>query len=181
GPFSLEEIKRDLANQRYQDSDYWAWYEGLDSWVPLHELERLLPATDPGSPSDTPVSEEEHTAPAESAAAAECGQAEQEPGPGIPSGLPFAALEQMFVFTSGEGRTVMESPITRDLCQKVIGEDWARIRDTVPRDVFGRCNIGEQLRRDGSVPSSAWKAMSALKPDIINGARGGAYRVGVRN
>src|SRR3954470_20457958 len=38
GPFTVEEINRDLASRKYSDSDYWAWYEGLSSWVPLHSV-----------------------------------------------------------------------------------------------------------------------------------------------
>src|SRR5438309_11270382 len=38
GPFTVDEINRDLAARRYVDNDYWAWYEGLNSWVPLHSV-----------------------------------------------------------------------------------------------------------------------------------------------
>src|SRR2546423_11338533 len=38
GPFSVEEINSDLAARRYSDSDYWAWYEGLETWIPLHAV-----------------------------------------------------------------------------------------------------------------------------------------------
>jgi hypothetical protein len=38
GPFSLEQINRDLAEGRYTDKDFWAWYEGLSDWVPLYDV-----------------------------------------------------------------------------------------------------------------------------------------------
>ena len=38
GPFSLEQINRDLAAGRYTDEDFWAWYEGLSGWVPLYDV-----------------------------------------------------------------------------------------------------------------------------------------------
>jgi hypothetical protein len=54
------------------------------------------------------------------------------------------------------------------------------LRERVPRDVFGRCDIAQRLRSESAVPSSAWKAMSALKPDLVEKARAGAYRICVR-
>src|SRR5437660_3307761 len=38
GPLTVEQINRDLAARKYNDSDYWAWYEGLESCVPLHAV-----------------------------------------------------------------------------------------------------------------------------------------------
>src|SRR4051812_23852873 len=38
GPFTVEQVNRDLAAGRYNDNDYWAWYEGLASWIPLHSV-----------------------------------------------------------------------------------------------------------------------------------------------
>jgi len=42
GPFTLEQINQDLAAQKYHDSDYWAWYEGLNEWVPLHQVPGVI-------------------------------------------------------------------------------------------------------------------------------------------
>ena len=66
------------------------------------------------------------------------------------------------------------------MLQEIIGEDWSTVRDKVPRDVFGRCNIGERVRSEGKVPPSAWRAMSAIKPALIQRAREGEYRTCVR-
>jgi hypothetical protein len=66
------------------------------------------------------------------------------------------------------------------MLREIIGEDWGTIRDKVPRDVFGRCNIGDRVRTEGNVPSSAWRAMSALKPGLIQRAREGGYHTCVR-
>src|SRR5436190_12089666 len=38
GPFTVEEINRDLAARKYSDNDYWASYDGIGSWVPLHSV-----------------------------------------------------------------------------------------------------------------------------------------------
>ena len=38
GPYTIEQINAGLVQKRFKDTDYWAWYEGLDSWVPLHQV-----------------------------------------------------------------------------------------------------------------------------------------------
>ena len=50
GPYTLEQIKKDLAAHRYRDSDYWAWHEGLTEWVPLYSLPGIS-ATDDSAPA----------------------------------------------------------------------------------------------------------------------------------
>src|ERR1041385_3947845 len=47
GPFTLEEINASLALNKFRDTDYWAWYEGLESWVPLHEVPGITQAREP--------------------------------------------------------------------------------------------------------------------------------------
>jgi len=38
GPFTLDQINRDLAARIYRDDAYWAWHEGLPEWIPLHSV-----------------------------------------------------------------------------------------------------------------------------------------------
>jgi hypothetical protein len=38
GPYTLEQINHDLATKKYRDDDFWAWHEGLPSWMPLYSL-----------------------------------------------------------------------------------------------------------------------------------------------
>ena len=191
GPYTVEQINRDLNSKRYRDTDYWAWYEGLEAWVPLHSVPGVkLPAD---AQADTPAKLQEAPYPTPlqaakpSAAAAQAiSQDPADPeleGAGakeIASGMPASALEQMFVFTSGEGPATMLSPVTALTVKEVTGEDLESLRARVPRDVFGRCNIGERLRREGTVPSSAWRAMSSLKPEVVQRAREGKFRICVR-
>jgi hypothetical protein len=153
GPFTVEQINRDLAANKYQDEDYWAWYEGLDAWVPLHTVPGIV-----DSPHET-------SPPGEAATA---------------SALPIEALEHIFIFTPGEGPAVMESKITTEMLEGIVGADIEAIRAQAPRDVFGRCNIPSQLAAEGHVPQAAWRAMSALKPDLVKQAQAGAYRTCVR-
>src|SRR5215212_6801208 len=51
GPFTLERIKQDLAAKKYNDTDYWAWYEGLSEWVPLHSVPGITPVGAPKPPA----------------------------------------------------------------------------------------------------------------------------------
>jgi len=181
GPYTLEQINHDLAAKKYSDTDYWAWYEGLDAWVPLHTVPgiSILPDQPPEPLTLLEAAPDvERSSPPGRAAAitpTETPEASQ-----VFSGMPSEALEQIFVFTSGEGPVVMKSPVTTVMLQTVTGADLATMREKVPRDVFGRCDIAERLRRESNVPGSAWKAMSALKPALVQQAREGAYRICVR-
>src|ERR1043166_7740768 len=38
GPFTLDEINRDLVAKIYREDSYWAWYEVLSDWLPLYAV-----------------------------------------------------------------------------------------------------------------------------------------------
>jgi hypothetical protein len=38
GPYTVEQINHALATKKYSDADFWAWHEGLPSWMPLYSL-----------------------------------------------------------------------------------------------------------------------------------------------
>ena len=203
GPFTIDQINRDLANRKYRDADYWAWYEGLDAWVPLHAVPGILilpeAANPPAVPQAAPVK-----APAQKAAApmaqpktaqpaSDDGQSETAMAAssaadvdssseiaGLASGFPFSALRQFYIFTAGDGPSAMKSPITAKMVKAIVGEDLARLREKVPRDVFGRCDIAERLRKEKTIPASAWRAMSSLNAELVQQAREGSYRTCVR-
>jgi hypothetical protein len=182
GPFSLEQINANLAARKYRDSDYWAWYEGLDSWVPLHEVPGIINAPKNPAQSNMP----EPSAPAKSDTEIVHRQASDAPGPEKPgasklfSGMRAEGLEHIFVFTNGEGPAAMESPLTDSMLREIVGADLASVGGQAPRDVFGRCSIPAQLAEQGKVPASAWRAMSALRPQLTQQARDGDYRICVR-
>ena len=225
GPFTADQINHDLASKKYKDTDYWAWYDGLSEWVPLHavpgicapgrpqpprpaEAKKAAPAPKPApSPFAVNRSNEAEDAmeaplftrapePAKSAApqpASRMGEDEvlfskkpaqpQEsaaPKAEVGSGMPFAALEQIFVFTTGEGRGVMQLPVVAGMLQDVVGVELNTIRSRVSRDIIGNCDFGERLRRDGAIPEAAWRAMASLKPEVVRLAHEGAYSACVR-
>jgi GYF domain 2 len=182
GPFSLEEINANIAARKFRDSDYWAWYEGLHSWVPLHQVPGIIDAgkslTQVSAP-EPPVMPGGDTEFIQQPAADAANPKKFDPSK-LSSGMPVQALEQVFVFTNGEGPAVMQSPVTSQLLREIIGADFEVILKQAPRDVFGRCSIPAQLAEHGKVPASAWHAMSALKPEITQQARDGSYRICVR-
>jgi hypothetical protein len=193
GPYTLDQINHALAAKKYGDTDYWAWYEGLEAWVPLYSIPGITehaetpapkaPAEEQMIPAEVQavaVAGSAATATASRTAVADPPQKPAAPKKSAASGLPFDALEQIFIFTSGEGPSATQSSITAAMLEEIVGADFQTIRARVPRDVFGRCNIAERLRRDGKVPSSAWRAMSALKPTVVREAQEGNYRACVR-
>jgi hypothetical protein len=50
GPYTLEQINRDLVARKYGDTDYWAWREGLSEWVPLYSLPGIAVAAEAPAP-----------------------------------------------------------------------------------------------------------------------------------
>jgi hypothetical protein len=222
GPFTLDQINNDLAAKKYGGNDYWAWYEGLPSWMPLHSLPgvtgravAVAPAAAP-QPSQAaeppkaiqapppkpaapvviaPVEAKPEPKPAEPpkpAEVAEAAPAPATPAPAseladpaaplmtAPSGLPFSALEQVFIFTTGEGRSVFESQLASHKLEDATGEAVEKIREMVQVNVVGRVDAGVEMMNDGSIPDKAWRAISAIKPEIAERAKAGAYDYCVR-
>lgn len=136
------------------------------------------PSAEPPSPSQ-PAAD----LPLEPAAGEGTTDTEEEPTPlklEGPSGLPFSALEQVFVFTTGEGRTVFESAKVAEVVQDAVGEPLSDVRQRIPMDVVGHADVGVQVLIDGSVPEKAWRAMNAIKPAIAEKAQAGLYEVCIR-
>src|SRR5258707_13589723 len=82
GPYTLDQINRDLASRKYSDTDYWAWYEGLDAWVPLHTVPGIsVPADHPpeflGAPEVAPAVEQTSRAGRAASASTQTSEASQ--------------------------------------------------------------------------------------------------------
>ena len=237
GPFTLEQIKRDLAANRYRDTDYWAWHPGLTEWVPLYRLpgistdtasgpalakapppggvsvagraDAASPGTAPAVTSAAPVPARPQPLPREAAvppaSAAPLERTLASPVPstpqpatpspsplsepeeasgdarqGVSSGMPAVALEQIFLFTTGDGPSAWQSPTVTRMLKEITGEGLDGLPVGVPRDVIAQCAVGELLRPDGSISEAVWRAMAAHRPAIVQQARDRLYHVCVR-
>ena len=196
GPFTVEQINRDLAAKKYQDTDYWAWYEGQGEWVPLHSVPGVLAGTQslevPGggtkveqrAAGDAVGLNPNTAAQAVSAAPTAAGQAREKTPPSfqqqLSSGMPFAALEQIFILTTEDGQAASHSAVTGGMLESVTGEELSAIRQSVPRHVISSCNFLEKLRGGGAFPDVAWRAVANLNPELVYQARQGKFRVCVR-
>ena len=165
GPYTLEQIVQDLAANKYRDTDYWAWHEGLPEWVPLYQLPGIAKDADP-NPASAPVAEPEK----ESAA----------PSPQVSSGMPAGALEQIFMFTTGDGPPLLQSPTVARMLKEIIGTDPEAFPIGIPRDVVARCAAAELLKPDGSISDAVWRAMAAHRPALVQQAREKLYHVCIR-
>ena len=216
GPFSLDQINRDLAAKKYSGNDYWAWYEGLPNWMPLHSLPGVTgkaaavvaaaapePAQTAAPPKAAQAAAPKAAAPAAvepapkpaappKPAAIEIAKPEpaavgtpdfagaEVPLKPVPSGLPFAALDQIFIFTTGQGRSVFESQLATQKLEDTVGEKVDKIRDKATVSVVGHVDAGVEMMHDGSIPDKAWRAIAAIKPAVAEQAKAGAYQFCVR-
>ena len=136
-----------------------------------------------------PLSEPREASPETAAAAATgaSGPTAAEPEEGltaashqVSSGMAASALEQVFMFTSGDGPSAWQSPTVTRMLQAIIGEDPGALRQDVPRDVVARCAVSELLKPDGSNSEAVWRAMAIHRPAIVQQARERLYRICVR-
>ncbi len=186
GPYSLEQINSDLAVGKYAAADYWAWHRGLPEWVPLYSLPGILEtraktasgalpaASNSGLDTDRLNSSAILDQRVEPAAA--------DLGPDkLPSGMSFAGLEHIFLLTSGDGPTGAASASTQMMLQAITGEQIETVRRQAPFDVVGLCNILEALKGDAPIPGAVWRKMASIRPDLLQQAREGSYRICVRS
>ncbi len=99
----------------------------------------------------------------------------------LTSDMPFAAMDHSFLLTSGDGPEALRSEVMQVMLQRIIGEDFEVIRQKVPRDVISRCSVLEELKGQSSTPAVIWKKMAALRPELLQQAREGTYRICVRS
>ena len=193
GPYTLAQIRQDLAANKYRDTDYWAWHEGLPEWVPLYNLPGIsetgtvAPPAPPAPPVPPP---EPATAPATTQAPAPppppaggLPEAEFDPvplPPEVASGMPFAALEHIFLFTTGDGPAAWQSPEVGRMLENVVGAELDLVRQNVPRDVIAGCAPAQLLKPDGSISDAVWRVMNAHQPGLVQQARKRLHRVCVR-
>jgi hypothetical protein len=95
--------------------------------------------------------------------------------------MPASALEQIFMFTTGDGPSAWRSPTVVRMVKEITGEDLSTLRKNVPRDVVARCAVGELLKPDGAISDAVWQAMGAHRSQLVQRARDRLYRICVRS
>jgi hypothetical protein len=103
------------------------------------------------------------------------------PSPELSSGMTFAALEQIFMLTTGEGQAASRSAVTAGMLEEVTGQGLTTIRENVPRHVMVHCGFLEKLRGGGPLPEEAWRALAKVNSELVRQAREGLFRVCVRS
>jgi hypothetical protein len=108
------------------------------------------------------------------------GRTETPGKPLLASGLPFAALEHIFIFTTGEGRLLFQSEAVVRKLQEIVGKPVAAIREKAPVDVIGHANVGVEMMLNRAIPDKAWRALFSIKPVLAQGAKDDLYHVCTR-
>jgi len=137
---------------------------------------RTAPEPEPAAPGG-PMEE------AAAALASPAAEPEVEPaalGNKVASGMPAAALEQIFMFTTGDGPPAWQSSTVARMLKEIISEDFSTLRLDVARDVVARCSVDELLKPDGTLSEAVWRAMAAHRPALVQQARERLYRICVR-
>jgi hypothetical protein len=83
------------------------------------------------------------------------------------SGFPLSDLEQIFVFTTGDGQSVWESARVVAMLEAITGEELETIRRSTPRDVIFNCHPNQLLKANGEISDVAWRAMVIREPDVM--------------
>jgi chemotaxis protein histidine kinase CheA len=96
------------------------------------------------------------------------------------SGMPFGALEQLFIFTTGDGRAIWSSPLMSRMLEAIIGEKMECVRQGIPRDVIFNCDLSQLLKRDGAISDAVWHAMEIREPTVVARAQKKLSRTCVR-
>lgn len=87
------------------------------------------------------------------------------------SGMPLEALEQLFVFTTGDGPSVWESPRVCRMLEAITGAPLAQIRQSTRRDVIFNCQGSQLLKLNGAISQEAWRAMAIRAPKVVEAAQ----------
>lgn len=104
----------------------------------------------------------------------------QPTNPRLSSNMPLSSLLRIFIFTSGDGRTVLDCPVATGILTDTVGAPLSDVLGKKPLDVVAGTDIGRQIMRTGQFPASAWVAMGRIAPAETAKARDGLYRTTVR-
>jgi hypothetical protein len=100
--------------------------------------------------------------------------------PQLASNMPLSSLLRVFLFTSGDGKTVFSCPVATGVFADTVGALPNDVFGKVPFDIIAGTDVGKQIMSSGQFPESAWISMSRIAPDVTEKAQRGEYKSTVR-
>jgi hypothetical protein len=100
--------------------------------------------------------------------------------PQLASGLPVDKLRTLFIFTSGDGHKVMDSPVVVGFVNDTVGVPLSGLMGTVFVDVIANSDAGARTVSMETFWEAAGPAMENIRPAETNKARAGEYRTVIR-
>jgi len=201
GPFTIDQVRQDLAAKKYDDADFWAWHDGLTEWLPLYALPALsvkpsstssastavaLPAESDTDAMDSGETFATASGPEKATPSFEVSTTADSPvkiadHPRVFSGRPINALAQVFILTTGNGPAVFKSEVITGMLEQTVSVATDEIRRLVAVDVIGNASINamESLCA-GTVPESVWRALHRINPVTAQTAQEGGFHLCLR-
>jgi hypothetical protein len=108
-------------------------------------------------------------------------QAEWTPtNPRFASNMPLSSLVRVFIFTDGDGQTVLDCPVAAGTLADTVGAPMSEFVGKVPLDVIARADTAARIKQSGQFPDSAWVAMGQIDVNATSRAQTGIYKSVVR-
>ena len=109
-----------------------------------------------------------------------CGEVKSSTNPRLSSNLPLSSLKRIFIFTNGDGKTVLSCPVASGILMDTAGAPLNDFLGKVPFDVIARSNVGALITQTHQFPDSAWMAMSRIDAASTQLAQSGTYKSVIR-
>ena len=100
--------------------------------------------------------------------------------PRLASNMPLSSLLRVFIFTNGDGKTVLSCPVTMGTLSDTAGIAASEIAGKVPVDIIARSNVAIQCIQTSQFPVEGWMAMYNIDASVTQKAQMGEYKTVVR-
>ncbi|MFV0400027.1 MAG: hypothetical protein ACK5LX_05330 [Oscillospiraceae bacterium] len=100
--------------------------------------------------------------------------------PRLSSNMPLSALLRVFLFTDGDGQSVLSCPVAMGTLADTVGASVNTLTGKFPVDVIARSTVGTQIMKTRQFPQIGWTAMAAIDSEKAAWAQAGTLRTCVR-
>ena len=104
----------------------------------------------------------------------------QPTNPRFASNMPLRSLLRIFVFTDGDGHSVLNSPVAIGTLSDTLGEPAQKYIGRGFMDIIAHSNVGKTIIQTSQFPQEGWAAMSAIDTKNTRRAQNGELRTCVR-